>query len=103
VFKKLLRGVFSVIGIIVGYFISEVLITIPQIASYLSTTIAMVAFYIIISLIFGSALGGFLGMLLAVPVGAYFKLVFVRFINRRLERKEEVKHLEATAGKYKNK
>lgn len=51
--KKLLRGVFSVIGIIIGYFISEVLITIPQIASYLSTTIAMVAFYIIISLIFG--------------------------------------------------
>lgn len=51
--KKLLRGVFSVIGMIIGYFISEVLITIPQIASYLSTTIAMVAFYIIISLIFG--------------------------------------------------
>jgi Integral membrane protein (PIN domain superfamily) len=53
VLKKLLRGVFSVIGMIIGYFISEVLITIPQIASYLSTTIAMVAFYIIISLIFG--------------------------------------------------
>lgn len=51
--KNLLRGVFSVIGLIIGYFISEVLITIPQIASYLSTTIAMVAFYIIISLIFG--------------------------------------------------
>ncbi|WP_160693348.1 PIN/TRAM domain-containing protein [Clostridium sp. C2-6-12] len=51
--KKLLRGVFSVIGMIIGYFISEVLITIPQIASYLSTTIAMFAFYIIISLIFG--------------------------------------------------
>ena len=51
--KNLLRGVFSVIGIIIGYFISEVLITIPQIANYLSTTIAKVAFYIIISLIFG--------------------------------------------------
>jgi uncharacterized protein YacL len=38
---------------IIGYFISEVLITIPQIVNYLSTTIAMVAFYIIISLIFG--------------------------------------------------
>lgn len=51
--KNLLRGVFSVIGIIIGYFISEVLITIPQIASYLSTAIANVVFYIIISLIFG--------------------------------------------------
>lgn len=51
--KNLLRGVFSIIGIIIGYFISEVLITIPQIFSYLSTTIAKVAFYIIISLIFG--------------------------------------------------
>lgn len=51
--KNLLRGVFSIIGMIIGYFISEVLITIPQIVSYLSTTIAMVAFYIIISLIFG--------------------------------------------------
>jgi predicted PurR-regulated permease PerM len=69
----------------------------------LSRSIKIHPLIIIISLIFGSALGGFLGMLLAVPVGAYFKLVFVRFINRRLERKEEVKHLEATAGKYKNK
>ena len=51
--KNLLRGVFSIIGIIIGYFISEVLITIPQIFSYLSTTIAKVTFYIIISLIFG--------------------------------------------------
>jgi uncharacterized protein YacL len=53
VLKNLLRGVFSIIGIIIGYFISEVLITIPQIVSYLSTTIAKVAFYIIISLISG--------------------------------------------------
>jgi uncharacterized protein YacL len=53
VLKNLLRGVFSVIGMIIGYFISEVLITIPQISNYLSTTIAKVAFYIVISLIFG--------------------------------------------------
>nr|WP_202117504.1 PIN domain-containing protein [Clostridium chromiireducens] len=40
---------------IVGYFISEILLTIPQIASlaYLSTTMARVAFVIIISFIFG--------------------------------------------------
>lgn len=53
--KKLLRGIFSVIGLIIGYFISEILLTIPQIASstYLSTAIAIVVFVIIICFIFG--------------------------------------------------
>lgn len=57
----------------------------------LSRSIKIHPLIIIISLIFGSALGGFLGMLLAVPVGAYTKLVFVRFVDHRIERKEEVK------------
>ena len=53
--KKLLRGVFSIIGLTVGYIIAQVLLTIPQIAnlSYISNTIGMVAFIIIISFIFG--------------------------------------------------
>lgn len=54
----------------------------------LSKAIHIHPLLIIISIIFGSALGGFLGMLLAVPVGAYIKLIFVRFIDYRLERKE---------------
>ncbi len=54
----------------------------------LSQSIQIHPLIIIVSLIFGSALGGFLGMLLAVPVGAYIKLVFVRFVNHRLEHKE---------------
>lgn len=39
--KKLLRGIFSVIGLIIGYFISEILLTISPITNltYLSTTI----------------------------------------------------------------
>jgi uncharacterized protein YacL len=55
VLKKLLRGIFSSIGLIIGYFISELLLTIPQIAglTYLSTTIARVVFVIIICFIFG--------------------------------------------------
>ncbi len=61
----------------------------------LSHSIKIHPLIIIVSLIFGSALGGFLGMLLAVPVGAYVKLVFVRFIEHRLERKEEAKKMEA--------
>lgn len=56
----------------------------------LSRSIKIHPLIIIISLIFGSAIGGFLGMLLAVPVGAYIKLVFVRFIDNRMERKEEL-------------
>ena len=55
----------------------------------LSRSIKIHPLIIIVSLIFGSAIGGFMGMLLAVPVGAYLKLVFVRFIeNRTLKKKE---------------
>jgi len=46
---------------------------------------------VIIFLIFGSALGGLLGMLLAVPVGALIILIFVRYINSKLEKKEAEK------------
>jgi predicted PurR-regulated permease PerM len=69
----------------------------------LSRSIKIHPLIIIISLIFGSALGGFLGMLLAVPIGAYAKLVFVRFIDHKLERKEEIRRLEEAAGISKNK
>ena len=53
--KKLLRGVFSIIGLTLGYIIAQVLLTIPKIAdlSYISNTIGMVVFIIIISFIFG--------------------------------------------------
>lgn len=57
----------------------------------LSRSIKIHPLIIIISLIFGSAIGGFLGMLLAVPIGAYIKLVFVRYIDTRVQRKEEQK------------
>jgi predicted PurR-regulated permease PerM len=57
----------------------------------LSNSIQIHPLIIIVSLIFGSAVGGLLGMLLAVPVGAYLKLVFVRFVEHRLQHKSEVK------------
>ncbi len=53
----------------------------------LSSSIQIHPLIIIVSLIFGSAVGGFLGMLLAVPLGAYVKLVFVRFIDSRIAQK----------------
>lgn len=61
----------------------------------LSHSIEIHPLIIIISLIFGSSIGGVLGMLLAVPVGAYVKLVFVRFINNRTMRLETVGKEEA--------
>lgn len=56
----------------------------------LSHSIQIHPLIVIISLVFGSAVGGFMGMLLAVPVGAYIKMVFVRFIDKRLEKKESI-------------
>ena len=53
--KKLTRGVFSAIGLILGYIIAETLLEIPQIAnlSYLSKSVSRISFLIIISIIFG--------------------------------------------------
>ncbi len=54
----------------------------------LSKSIQIHPVLVIISLIFGSAIGGLLGMLLAVPVGALIKVLFVRYIDLKLEKKE---------------
>jgi predicted PurR-regulated permease PerM len=56
----------------------------------LSSSIKIHPLIIMVSIIFGSALGGFLGMLLAVPIGAYLKLVFTRFIDHRIHKKQEM-------------
>ena len=55
----------------------------------LSKSISIHPLIVIISLIFGSAIGGLLGMLLAVPTGAYIKLVFVRFIDNKASKREK--------------
>lgn len=54
----------------------------------LSKSIQVHPLLVIISLIFGSAVGGFFGMLVAVPVGAFIKVLFVRFIDQRISKKE---------------
>jgi predicted PurR-regulated permease PerM len=58
---------------------------------FLSQSIQIHPVLVIISLIFGNAIGGLFGMLLAVPVGALIKLLFVRYIDYRLEKKKEEK------------
>lgn len=65
----------------------------------LSRSIKIHPLIIIISLIFGSAIGGFLGMLFAVPVGAYIKLVFVRFIDNKSRKKDELASHNRGLGK----
>lgn len=55
----------------------------------LSKSIEVHPLLVIISLIFGSAVGGLGGMLLAVPIGAFIKVLFVKFIDHQLEIKQE--------------
>lgn len=57
----------------------------------LSHSIHIHPLLVMISLIFGSAIGGLFGMLFAVPVGALIKVIFVRFVENRLELKEAIK------------
>ena len=66
----------------------------------LSSNIQVHPLLVVISLIFGSAIGGLLGMLLAVPVGALIKVQFDRMIDRNLVRRgmEEVPESEAPPG-----
>lgn len=69
----------------------------------LSQSIQIHPVLVIISLIFGNAIGGLLGMLLAVPVGALIKLLFVRYIDYKLEKKEqEEEHKEIDQQKEKD-
>lgn len=55
----------------------------------LSHSINIHPLLVVISLIFGSAIGGLLGMLLAVPVGAFIKVVFMKYIDYRIQQKKQ--------------
>lgn len=60
----------------------------------LSSSINIHPLLVVISLIFGSAIGGLLGMLLAVPTGALVKVLFNRMIDYRLEKRGMLKQEE---------
>ena len=53
----------------------------------LSNAVEVHPLLVIVSLVFGGAVGGLLGMLLAVPVGALIKVLFMKFIDKRLKMK----------------
>lgn len=65
----------------------------------LSNAIQVHPLIVMVSIIIGGSVGGFMGMLLAVPVGAFCKLIFVRFINHRLKHKEELQQAERVVRK----
>ena len=56
----------------------------------LSASIDIHPVLVIVSLIFGSMIGGFLGMLVSVPVGALCKIWFERLVEYRSETKNEL-------------
>ena len=56
----------------------------------LSASIDIHPVLVIVSLIIGSMIGGFLGMLISVPVGALCKLWFERLVEYRTETKNEL-------------
>lgn len=60
----------------------------------LSQSIEVHPLLVIVSLIIGSAIGGLFGMLLAVPVGALIKVVFMRYIDNRIAYKKAIEKLK---------
>ncbi len=54
----------------------------------LSNQIKIHPLFVIVCILAGGALGGFLGMLLAVPVGALIKTEFEKYLKRKREKKE---------------
>lgn len=57
-------------------------------------SISLQPVFILISIIIGGALAGFLGMVIAVPVMGFIKLCVSRYINGRIKRKEKIGIIE---------
>lgn len=67
----------------------------------LSNAVEIHPLIVIISLVFGSAIGGLLGMLLAVPIGALIKVLFMKYIDSRLAQKRSSTNGQTKSGKEK--
>ncbi len=52
-------------------------------ARFLSRSIRIHPLLVVVFLIFGSAIGGVAGMLVAVPVGAYIQKLFTRYVEKK--------------------
>ncbi len=87
----LLKGEFKliIVGIILVFIIQTIdgNIVNPRL---LSNSINVHPVLVIVSLLFGGAIGGLLGMLLAVPVAAFLHIQFERFVKYREEKSKSV-------------
>lgn len=92
--KNLLRGIFTVIGLILGYIVAQILLKIPQIANlnYISSTIGMVVFIIIISFIFG--------LILYIISPAIYKSIsnLIEYIERNMQKMSITEIIYGTVG-----
>jgi predicted PurR-regulated permease PerM len=85
-----MKGEFKlmVIGIIIVFVIQTIDGNIVN-PKLLSNSVDVHPVLVIVALLFGSAIGGFLGMLLAVPVAAFLRIQFERFVEYRDRRLRE--------------
>lgn len=92
--KKLLRGIFSVIGLILGYIVAQLLLTIPKVASlsYVSSTIGIVVFIVIISFIFG--------LILYIISPAIYKSIsnLIEYIEKNMQKMSITEIIYGTVG-----
>ena len=92
--KKLLRGIFSIVGLVLGYFIAEMLITIPQVynLSYFSSEIGKIVFRIIMSFIFG--------IILYIISPAIYKSIsnLIEYIEKNVQKMSIAEIIYGTVG-----
>ena len=92
--KKLLRGISSIVGLVLGYFIAEMLITIPQVynLSYFSSEIGKIVFRIIMSFIFG--------IILYIISPAIYKSIsnLIEYIEKNVQKMSIAEIIYGTVG-----
>ena len=92
--KKIVRGIFSAIGLIVGYVIAELVLSIPQIESlnYFNTAFSRVIFIIILAIIFA--------LILYIISPAIYKAIsnIVDYIEKSMQKMSITEIIYGTAG-----
>lgn len=91
------KMIIAIIALVVVQFIDANIIG-PKLLSH---SIQIHPLLVIISLIIGSSIGGLFGMLLAVPVGALIKVIFMRYIENRIAYKEALQKLKEPENQVK--
>lgn len=92
--KKIVRGIFSAIGLIVGYVIAELLLSIPQIESlnYFDTAFSRIIFIIILAIIFA--------LILYIISPSIYKAIsnIVDYIEKSMQKMSIIEIIYGAAG-----